>query len=166
MISFDFRDKIVFFRWTLCLMDKNGILCPSKNVTLACEHVSYLENGLVLMAQMFTIFSFCKYVQFRYHYGFQYSGQRKLFKKMCFPYTTRVLAPSIMRYAVCNFDITLFYAHNCCVIYPYTITRDTSCILQNTEIKNGVDVLLFMTNGNFRAKFDEVFVFPRRLHNS
>ena len=100
MISFDFRDKIVFFRWTLCLMDKNGILCPSKNVTLACEHVSYLENGLVLMAQIFTIFSFCKYVQFRYHYGFQYSGQRKLFKKMCFPYTTIILAPSIMRYAI------------------------------------------------------------------
>ena len=43
-------------------MDKNGILCPSKNVTLAGEHVSYLENGLVLMAQIFTIFSFCKYV--------------------------------------------------------------------------------------------------------
>ena len=46
-------------------MDKNGILCPSKNVTLASEHVSYLENGLVLMAQIFTIFSFCKHVQFR-----------------------------------------------------------------------------------------------------
>ena len=56
----------------------NGILCPSKNVTLACEHVSYLENGFVLMAQIFSIVSFCKYVQFRYHYGFQYSGQRKL----------------------------------------------------------------------------------------
>ena len=78
MISFDFRDKIVFFRWTLCLMDKNGILSPSKNVTLAIEHVSYLENGLVLMAQIFTIFTFCKYIQFQYHYGFQYSGQRKL----------------------------------------------------------------------------------------
>ena len=96
MITFDLRDKIVFFRWTLCLMDKNGILCPSKNVTLASEHVSYLENGLVLMAQFFTIFSFCKYVQFRYHYGFQHSGQRK----MCFPYTTTVLVPSIMRYAI------------------------------------------------------------------
>ena len=37
-------------------MDKNGILCPSKNVTLANEHVSYLENGLVLMAQICTIY--------------------------------------------------------------------------------------------------------------
>ena len=78
MISFDFIDKIVFFRWTLCLMDKNGILCPSKNVTLAGEHVSYFENVLVLMAQIFTILSFCKYVQFKIANGFQYSGQKKL----------------------------------------------------------------------------------------
>ena len=34
----------------------------SKNVTLATQHVKYLENDLVLMAQNFTSFSFCKYV--------------------------------------------------------------------------------------------------------
>ena len=64
-------------------MDKNGILCPSKNVTLASEHVSYLENGLVLMAQIFSIFSFCKYVQFRYHYGFQYIVAKENYKEKC-----------------------------------------------------------------------------------
>ena len=77
-----FRDKIVFFRWTLCLMDKNGILCPSKNVTLASEHVSYLENDLVLMVQIFTTFSFCKHVQFRYHYGFSIVAKEN-YKEKC-----------------------------------------------------------------------------------
>ena len=40
----------------LCLMDKNGNLCPSRNVTLAYQHVSYLENDLMLMAQFLTHF--------------------------------------------------------------------------------------------------------------
>ena len=59
---FVFINKILFFRQMLCLMDKNGNLCPSKNVTLATQHVLYLENNLVLMAQIFATFSFCKYV--------------------------------------------------------------------------------------------------------
>ena len=50
-VIFVFISKILFLRRMLCLMDKNGNLCPSKNVTLAYQHVSYLENDLVLMAQ-------------------------------------------------------------------------------------------------------------------
>ena len=60
-LFFVFISKILFSRRMLCLMDKNGNVCPSKNVTLATQHVLYLENHLVLMAQIFT-FSFCKYV--------------------------------------------------------------------------------------------------------
>ena len=36
-------------------------------------------------------------------------------------------------------------------------------MLQNNEMKNGVDVLLFIKNdkNDFRGKFDEIFVFPK-----
>ena len=48
---FVFINKILFSKQILCLMDKNRDvsiknrnLCPSKNLTLASQHVSYLEN--------------------------------------------------------------------------------------------------------------------------
>ena len=62
----------------LCLMDKNGNLCPSKNVTLATQYVLYPENDLVLMAQIFTTFSFCKYVWFEKQNFFQHNDKRKV----------------------------------------------------------------------------------------
>ena len=39
-----------------------GICVRQKNVTLATKHVLYLENDLVLMAQIFTTVFFCKHV--------------------------------------------------------------------------------------------------------
>ena len=84
----------------LCLMDKNGNLCPSKNVTLAYQHVSYLENDLVLMAQFFTTLSFCKYVYFKQQNISSIMAKEKLFKKICFPYTALVLVPSLVKRAI------------------------------------------------------------------
>ena len=63
----------------LCLMDKNGNLCPSKTVTIAYQHVSYLENDFVLMTQFFTIFSFCQYVQFKQQNISNIMAKEKLF---------------------------------------------------------------------------------------
>ena len=102
----------------LCLMDKNGNLCPSKNVTLAYQHVSYLENDLVLMAQFFTTFSFCKYVYFKQQNISSIMAKEKLFLKICFPYTAIVLVPSLVKRAlvrITEYPIKHFY-----VTYPRT----------------------------------------------
>ena len=84
----------------LCLMDKNGNMCPSKNVTLAYQHVSYLENDLVLMAQFFTTFSFCKYVQFKQQNISNIMTKEKLFWKIYFPYTAIVPVSSLVKHAI------------------------------------------------------------------
>ena len=66
---------------------------------IAYQHVSYLENDLVLMAQFFTTFSFCKYVYFKQqNISSIIMAKEKLFKKKkkCFPYTAIVLVPSLV----------------------------------------------------------------------
>ena len=76
-----YKQNIVFEVNVTCLMDKNGNLCPSKNVTLAYQHVSYLENDLVLMAHFFTTLSFCKYVYIKQQNIHHFSLQMLLFDR-------------------------------------------------------------------------------------
>ena len=61
-VYFCFNKQNIVFQANVMFDGKNGNLCQSKNVALATQHVLYLENDLVLMAQIFTTFSFCKYV--------------------------------------------------------------------------------------------------------
>ena len=61
-VYFCFYKQNIVFEANVMFDGQNGNLCPSKNVTLVTQHVLYLENDLVLMAQIVTIFSFCKYI--------------------------------------------------------------------------------------------------------
>ena len=93
-------------------MDKNGILCPSKNVTLASEHVSYLENGLVLMAQIFTHIFLLQIRSVWIANGFQFSGQRKLLRKKVFSiyyYSTGTLYREICLNLIGSTGVVRFY---------------------------------------------------------
>ena len=61
-VYFCFYKQNIVFEANVMFDGQKWDLCPSKNVTLATQHVLYLENDLVLMSQIFTTFSVCKYV--------------------------------------------------------------------------------------------------------
>ena len=50
------------------------------------DHVSYLENHLELVAQIFTTSSFCKFVWFELQNVFNIVAKENLQRKICFPY--------------------------------------------------------------------------------
>ena len=78
-VYFCFYKQNIVFEANVMFDGQKWEFCPSKNVTLAYQHVSYLENDLVLMAQFFTTFSFCKYVKFKQQNISNIMAKEKLF---------------------------------------------------------------------------------------
>ena len=61
-VYFCFYKQDIVFEANVMFDGQKWEFVSIKNVTLATQHVLYLENDLVLMAQIFATFSFCKYV--------------------------------------------------------------------------------------------------------